>query len=330
MEKIESGDIATIFVGVCNECLFSVETCHECYDDLTVCKVCAPEFILKNGECVEKLLEFNECGDSFLKHSTDVHNPIITETKNQESCFPCTDAQCETCTPAVEQCIVCLENTADQHFLKAQACTKDCGEGEVGILNELGNFVCTSCNEADCVKCPETPAICEQCKNAYKTQDGKCVPECADGYREVPALGSTNGDFFGQCVECSIDNCAECSESECFRCTLPFYLLNNESCPDACPTEEYAHQNLKDQNVCTACEDGCRFCTVDVDECSECYNNSKDVEFYLEAQHCHKNCDEFPSTFEFVENGAGECNDCGNHCDVCKSSEICIICEKDG
>jgi len=176
-------------------------------------------------------------------------------------------------------------------------------------------------SNANLVKNLQTRSICENqngkcvysdlancliCRRPFLKFQGKCYPECPDGYYNSGK---------GNCKPCApqCENCSGPKNGQCLSCRKNLFM-NKGTCVSTCPDDMAANA----KKFCVKCGDNCVRCK-DITTCAKCA-----AEHFLKNGKCVPNCGlGFYPSYQ-----PNSCNICPTGCTECTSSKLCQSCAK--
>lgn len=273
INKCPDGQV--LIKGKCERC--TDPSCEKCdHIDLNKCLECKEPKLLVEGKCVTK------CSEG--------------QYRDEETgeCKPCPQ-NCKKCHEK-DSCDECKNNTYPQE-----------GTGKCDYClppKQIIDDVCKSCKVEKCDKCVDgKDDECKTCQADQVLIDGKCHPNCENGYYK-------NGQ---ECNPCS-EGCLICTSGEkCDECDKDKVLFEGKCIPK-CPL----HYVENEDKECVKCTDqvNCLSCNPkNPDECIICSENS-----ILHEGKCIEECP--AGTYEDAD---GKCIKCQENCQICNKDD-CIEC----
>ncbi|KCV72436.1 hypothetical protein H696_00023 [Fonticula alba] len=224
----------------------------------------SPMELLPEDTCVRCHPNCLDCDTSFPQYCTACAAGLVLRTDGtcQRNCHSreylgfsmLGDAICQACPAGCLHCVNAFSCTAcDQaHVLDEGQCVSQCsawGPEQPNGAPAPVDGMCHKCADMlQCVRCSgEGSHDCTECATGFRLQAGRCVAECAAGWRPTPG-GQCNrvddlclqpAEEYGVCVTCQPGSYRSPSSGSCHRCAT-----GCASCTDA--------------NACFACEPGFR------------------------------------------------------------------------
>ena len=368
-------------------CLSSIGNYMEYFNKNLFLLKCKSGFIIENDDCVKHkncydLCKPNQCTDE----SSDENNQhclscidgyYLEENNCKEKCsngyFIKPGNECEKCS--LNNCQkyqdnneTCLcEICENLYFLidsKCEKCSNDC----YGCIDNPDK--CTDCQnsflfENKCYQCQgefcqkfidEKKCACDICNDGYYNRNylcEKCLDNCKTCDNNETCKSCYDNYFInknGTCSECITSNCKiyKLDGCECEACEEGYFLNDQQckKCNDTCKTCEGNENNcticsknsfMNENNICEKCDDTCKTCEGNKYNCTICVENS----FMNEDNICEK-CDDSCKTCEGYKSNCTSCdenrflnenNTCESCDDSCKDCSLnktnCTSC-KDG
>ncbi|KAL4476989.1 hypothetical protein ABPG72_011686 [Tetrahymena utriculariae] len=271
----------------CKKCT-SLDECSVCYksDDPTQNYFLSPQKIAPNN-----LLVYLKSNQYYLLQSTPKSSQGYCYTKCPDQLRPdtinniCCDPTCLTCNRFQQNnCLSCPPSYALQ--LDTQTCKISCKQGEY-ISNSSKTAssktmfpqydtvlqICSQC-QPECQTCSDGNN-CLTCKIGYFFQNGKCVKECALGYR----LDSIQRKI---CCDSSCESCFDSLDTGCINCLNELYSIDKSS--NKCVYDKAKADKIKGSTNSTSeviipkqyCHWSCSKCSnFEYDSCQECISSER-------------------------------------------------------
>lgn len=274
----------------CRNC--TVSSCKKCKpDSLDECLICNYGFKYNglNKTCVKT------CYDGTF---------LSTDGKTCEVC----KNNCLKCKDYTGECTQCLE----PNILKDNECLPPYNN----IYPRKPIPKINPCNDPECINCNIIQNNnCLICNYPYALLEGKCVPECPQGYYLNSATNT--------CEICKIENCNKCSSQDsgasCSQCKEEFFkTLVDGKCNIDCPEGYYKNILIQTCEKCDVLD--CKACSDSKSGCTTC----KDGFYFISSENrCAKDC---PVGF-YTNQLTMKCEKCSSNCQICSSQAQCQKCD---
>ncbi|EAS01190.2 LA domain protein (macronuclear) [Tetrahymena thermophila SB210] len=350
-----------------NLCQPCDQKCLLCSNTSTNCNSCIDGYYVLNNTCQICDKPCKTCQNLSTKCTSCYNNYSLDST--QFKCNLCSNL-CKTCDGLTGLCTSCLDGyslISGQCQLCQFPCST-CASGNVNLcLSCSGNYyldtilnICSICSN-NCVSCV-SQSNCSKCQNGYildannqciacsqtcktcSNQFNQCL-SCFDGYY-FDNLNKVCSPCIPGCKQCN--NLTSCNVGQCFD--PYFYDTTSQTCLQCSPQCLSCTGN----NNCTTCEDGyvlisgscvqcdqdCRKCSQSTDNCTDCYQNFKLVQFF--RSYCYQKyscscsltkgvCNSYSYNDCVCMQGyykvsSNACNKCIQHCQDCTDGSTCTNC----
>ena len=167
-----------------------------------------------------------------------------------------------------------------------------------------------------CATCLSDLVTCTSCLITSDLQiyfQNRCISSCPDGYFAQNYQCFPCNPVCKTCLSNNINYCLTCQDN--FPINIS-YGKKTRSCVNKCPEGYY-----NNKNNCLKCMLPCQNCE-DLNQCTNCYQNSTFPYFYKSNKKCVFNCP--IGTY----NDNNTCYDCDELCINCLSSTYCIECKE--
>eukprot|EP00828_Plagiopyla_frontata_P007125 TRINITY_DN1328_c0_g1_i2.p1 TRINITY_DN1328_c0_g1~~TRINITY_DN1328_c0_g1_i2.p1 ORF type:complete len:1058 (-),score=233.78 TRINITY_DN1328_c0_g1_i2:23-3073(-) len=298
----------------CVFCADSILNCNNCiFVEQVLCTACNDLYYLSS----DALSCIANCEEEFGTFDSNSY---------PKQCVKCSSVidYCISCTTS--GCLSCSDNKIVGKYNKT--CLDSCFNQEDTFLLEIDGIKhCKLCSKAMpyCTRC-DSNSHCTECASTHtikSTQDA-CLLSC------ILEEGSyLNGYYPKQCLKCSdaLPNCLTCtSKLYCTLCAENYYLgKTNQECLSECDQNtEWISPNPPQ---CTSCMTTIFYCQKCQDQnlCLQC-----DSDHFLSPENtCIKSCASVQGTFtNYLEMKCQKCSDTLSYCLLCRTSEVCYLCEK--
>ncbi|XP_077120025.1 cysteine repeat modular protein 2-like [Ranitomeya variabilis] len=313
-------------------CLACASGCIECHNE-THCSSCQSGYYLHDAKCVtkcpggmfqdKKKWQCEACHKSCMTcHGLSPQDCDLCPEGKQPSfgmcyfvtcsdeqflnvadskCYAC-DQSCQSCFgPQAQDCFSCHSG---YYLDEENQCVQTCPQGFFG---DPFTQTCEKCS-VTCESCAGSSENCLKCNTKEENlflHEGRCVPDCLEGYYE---------NLEGSCETCE-GSCWTCegNKGNCLSCVDGLYLENNK-CLQNCSVRYYPDE----EGICKHCPAHCTVC-ADERTCLEC-----SYLYLLYNGTCKASC---PNGY-YEDLDAGRCVSCHISCETCSgtSDDDCETC----
>ncbi|KAL4502475.1 hypothetical protein ABPG72_012062 [Tetrahymena utriculariae] len=265
---------------------------------------------------------------------------------------------CDSCSSNCNQCFnsqQCTSCSSGYSLLQVSNSQSQCVQQNSivdGYYFDQSSQQFLKCSSS-CITCQKSSQFCTSCQSPLllDVQGGLCLPKCPINKLQTnqqcvgcSALGVTNcnqcekngqnivctscqlGFYldYGRCSKCD-SSCKDClgSATSCTLCFYP-YILDKNSCNQACSSGKYVDNN----QVCQQCNTECSSCFGQSYNCTSCTNKSQFIDLISPTipgkYTCKNSCNNPITTYRDANN---YCQPCSSSCYQCiGSANNCASC----
>ncbi|KAL4453636.1 hypothetical protein ABPG74_009532 [Tetrahymena malaccensis] len=219
---------------------------------------------------------------------------ICSQINSFYTCQNCKIDNCQECQDVGSSQFNCVQCLSQYYLYKNQ-----CSIKQPDNTNCNDKFICSACNDTNCLKCILNSSNDQQCLDCpsgqYFLQDKQtCQSEKPAGYI------CSQISLFQTCQNCKIDNCQECQDAgffgiDCKQSCIQSCIL----CQDSLSCDKYSDERIYQKEDCHF---SCQKCYIPNKDyaCQECSSETRELEQMTGSCFCKAG---------YTDIGIAECQD---------------------